>query len=77
MSRPASPLDMPVSARIWLTKGATLVSATRKLAARSTIPNTRSTRQTRERLRWPGAAVAGAFFVMPRLPGHLPGKAAL
>ena len=37
--------------------------------AKSTIPNTSSTPWRRER---PGADVARAFFVMLRLPGHLP-----
>src|SRR5918994_6397496 len=62
---PASPLDMPVSARIWPIKGATPVSAGRRLAANSTIPNMR--RKLRRRVR-PDSAVAEALFLILRLP---------
>ena len=55
---PATPLDMPVSARIWPIKGATLVSAGRRLAASSTIPNIRRKLRRRER---PDSAVAEAL----------------
>src|SRR5215211_3353599 len=65
---PATPLDMPVSARIWPIKGATPVSAGRRLAARSTIPNTRRKLRRRER---PDSAVAEVLFVMLRLPVSL------
>jgi hypothetical protein len=54
-----------VSARIWPIKGATPVSAGRRLAASSTIPNTR--RKLRRRGR-PDSAVAEALFVIMRLP---------
>jgi hypothetical protein len=57
--RPAAPLEMPVSARMWPIKGATPVSAGRRLAARSRIPNTR--RKLRRRGR-SGAAVAEDFL---------------
>jgi hypothetical protein len=55
---------MPVSARIWPIKGATPVSAGRRLAASSTIPNTRRKLRRRER---PDSAVAEALFVIMRL----------
>src|SRR5215212_9617420 len=61
---PATPLDMPVSARIWPIKGATPVSAGRRLAARSTIPNTKRKLRRRER---PGATIAEVSFVILRL----------
>src|SRR5918994_21157 len=72
VSRPATPLDMPTSARIWPIKGATPVSAGRRLAARSTNPNTSSTPRTRKRRRW--SARSGTSFVTPRLPGRLSGR---
>ena len=62
---PATPLDMPVSARIWPIKGATPVSAGRRLAAKSTIPSTR--RRLRRRGR-PDSAVAEVHFLILRLP---------
>jgi hypothetical protein len=62
---------MPVSALIWPIKGVKPVSAGRRLAARSTIPNTSSTPETREGGRWPGVAVAVASFVMLRLSSNL------
>ena len=65
MRSPATPLDMPVSARIWPIKGATLVSAGRRLAASSTIPNIRRKLRRRER---PDSAVAEALFHILRLP---------
>src|SRR5215212_5647849 len=58
---------MPVSARISPINGATPVSAGRRLAARTIIPNTRRRLRRRER---PDAAVAESFFVMLCLP-HL------
>ena len=64
----AIPLDIPVSARIWPIKGATPVIAGRRLAASSTIPNTRRKLRRRER---PDADVAGVFFVRQRLPDTL------
>src|SRR3712207_5530868 len=62
---PATPLDIPVSARIWPIKGATPVSAGRRLAASSTIPNIRRRLRRRER---PDSAVGEVLFVKLRLP---------
>src|ERR687889_624508 len=61
---PATPLEMPVSARIWPIKGATPVSEGRRLAARSTIPSTRRRLWRRGRL---DAAGVEVFFVILRL----------
>src|SRR5918994_3029005 len=63
--RPAAPLEMPVSARIWPIKGATLVSAGRRLAARSRIPNTK--RKVRKRGR-PDATLVEDFFAICTSP---------
>jgi hypothetical protein len=58
---------MPVSVLIWPIKGATEVSAGRRLAAKSTIANMSSMPPRRE-----GVSVAGDFFVMPPLSDYLP-----
>src|SRR5215212_11043700 len=67
VSRPATPLDTLVSARISPIRGATEVSAGRRFAARSTSPETSNTHRKPEGPRWSArsaVSVAGTFFVM-------------
>jgi uncharacterized membrane protein YdcZ (DUF606 family) len=70
VSRPATPFDSPASARISPIKGATEVSAGRKLADTNTMLKASNT--TRKRPRWTfRAGVAGAFFLMRTLYTYL------
>src|SRR5919112_2294295 len=70
--RPAAPLEMPVSARISPIRGATPVSAGRKLAARSRMPTTK--RKPRRRGRQDAAVVEDFGLPLVTPPDATPQK---